>query len=153
MGSNFLENLKKAVDDGNFNSDAAKRIIEIDKLADEKKSTPALNKIADDIDNGNIKLKTVTEEEAAMIDSNYEKEMGKIKKQDAINKQLATLVEIEDMVKASIEDMLSFAQELEQKFEKEFEVEDPMFGALSLKIEEVKNKYEPTLIQYAHKTI
>jgi hypothetical protein len=153
MGSNFLENLKKAVDDGNFNSDAAKRIIEIDKLADEKKSTPALNKIADDIDNGNIKLKTVSEDEAAMISSNYEKEMEKLKRQDVINRQLATLIEVEDMVKASIEDMLSFAQELEQKFEKEFEAEDPMFGELSLKIQEVQNKYEPTLIQYAHKTV
>lgn len=151
MASNFLDNLKKAVEDGDFNSDAAKRIIDIDKLADEKKNTPALNKISDDIDNDNIQIKTVSEDEAAMIQSNYEKEMEKIKKQDAINRQLATLIEIEDMVKASIEDMLLFAQELEEKFEKEFEAEDPMFGDLSLKIEEVKNKYEPTLIQYAQK--
>lgn len=152
MGS-FLENLKNAVENGDFNSEAAKKIIEIDKLADEKKSTPALNKIFDDIQKGNVEIKTVTEEEAAMIDSDYEKKMEEIKKQDVVNRQLATLIEIDDMVKASIEDMLSFVQELEEKFEKEFEAENPMFGDLSLKMEEIKNKYEPTLIQYAHKKV
>ena len=53
-----------------------------------------------------------------------------IKKQDAINVQLATLIDIEDMLKASIDDMFSFTDELEEKFAKEFEAEDPMFGEL-----------------------
>ena len=34
MASSFLENLKKSVDTGEFNSEAAKKIIEVDKLAD-----------------------------------------------------------------------------------------------------------------------
>jgi len=45
------------------------------------------------------------------------------------------------MVKASIEDMISFAEELEGKFSKEFEAEDPMFAELSQKLEQIKFKY------------
>jgi hypothetical protein len=147
MAKEFLEKLKNAVDNGEFNSEAAKKIKDIDKLADEKKNAEKL--IEKRLEEAGV-VKLVTEE-AIELNSDYEKKMEEIKKQDAINRQLATLIEVEDMVKASIEDMLSFAQELEQKFEKEFEAEDPMFGDLSLKIEEVKNKYEPTLIQYAQK--
>lgn len=145
-GSNFLKNLKNAVDTGEFNSEAAKKIIEIDKLADEKftetrdgtkyVNTENLDKLVDEAG-----VKTVTEEEAAALNSDYEKKMIEIKKQDAVNKQLATLIEVEDMVKMSIDDMLSFIDELENGFEKEFESEDPMFGELYQKIEQIKSKY------------
>ena len=69
--SSFLEKLKKAVDTGEFNSEAAKKIIEIDKLADEKLSTMTKPNISiDDSDlsksiNDRVKkagIKTVSEE-------------------------------------------------------------------------------------------
>lgn len=148
MGS-FLENLKKDLETGEFNSEAAKRINEIAKLAEEKKDAELL--VEKRLNEAGVK--TVSEEDAVIVNSQYEEQLEKTKKQDVINRQLATLVEIQDMVKASIEDMLSFTQELEEKFGKEFESEDPMFGELYLKIEEIKNKYEPTLIQYAHKKV
>lgn len=148
MGS-FLENLKKDLETGEFNSEAAKRINEIAKLAEEKKDAELL--VEKRLNEAGVK--TVSEEDAVIVNSQYEEQLEKTKKQDVINRQLATLVEIQDMVKASIEDMLSFTQELEEKFSKEFESEDPMFGELYLKIEEIKNKYEPTLIQYAHKKV
>jgi hypothetical protein len=67
--------------------------------------------------------------------------MEEIKKQDAVNKQLATLVEIEDMVKLSVDDMISFIKELEDKFKKEFDENDPIFEKLKTKIIETKLKY------------
>jgi len=159
MGTPFLDNLKKAVETGEFNSEAAKKIIEIDKLADEKKN--AFGLVTDRIEKSGF-AKSVTEEEAAALNSDYEKQMELVKKQDEENKriadltnlvdtQLTTLVEIEDMVKLSIIDMLTFTNELEEKFSKELEAKDPMFKDLYLKIQEVKNKFEPALLDYVHK--
>jgi hypothetical protein len=58
-----------------------------------------------------------------------------------VDTQLKTLVEIEEMVKASIEDMSSFIDELESRFEKELDNEDPIFADLSQKIDEISSKY------------
>jgi GTP-binding protein LepA len=61
------------------------------------------------------------------------------KKQDKINGLIVTLIEIEDMVKLSVDDMFSHIKELENKFEKE--KEDPIVNDLFQKIEEIKSKY------------
>ena len=93
---------------------------------------------------------TVTEEEAAAINAEYEAYMEDVKKRDAVNVQLATLVEIENMVKLSVVDMLTFIDELEEKFPDELgneepaipnSIPNPMFVELIKKIEEVKTKY------------
>lgn len=148
--SQFLENLKKAADTGEFNSEAAKKILEINELADAKigKGTSedlerlkeSLEKRIGDIGDGK-KRRVLTEEEILDANSQYEKKMEQIKRFDMVNAQLATLIEIEDMVKASIIDMFSFTEELESKFEKEFEAEDPLFGELSQKITDITSKY------------
>jgi hypothetical protein len=135
---NFLDDLKKSVDTGEFNSEAAKKIIEIDKLAD-KKENP-FKSTHDRIEKVGF-AESVSEEEAAVINSEYEKQMEAIKQKDIATAQLANLIEIEDMVKATISDMMSFVDELEDKFAKEFDIEDPMFGELSQKIEQIKLKY------------
>jgi hypothetical protein len=146
--SNFLDDLKKSVDTGEFNSEAAKKINAIDALADnakgfsEKDQEKARQVLASE---------AVSPEEALELNSKYEQEMERIKKVDAINKQIATLLDIEDMVKLSIGDMLSFVSELEQKFAKDLDEKNPMFDDLSLAIAKVKNVYEPTLVEYVHK--
>ncbi len=136
MGT-FLENLKQDLEKGNFNSEAAKKINEIDELAGTKDNAGDL--LEKRLDAAGVK--TVTEEEITSVNSDYEKKMEEIKKQDVVNKQLATLIEVEDMVKASVEDMLLYLDELEENFEKQFEKEDPMFGELSQKIEQIRSKY------------
>jgi hypothetical protein len=157
MASSFLDNLKNAVDKGEFNSEAAKKIIEVSELTEIKAKGKTLEELQESVDKRlDIVLehgvKKVSEEEATVLNSDYEKKMEEIKKQDEenkriadltnmVDKQLTTLVEIEDMVKLSIEDMLAFTEELENKFTKEFEAEDPMFGELSQKIEQIKSKY------------
>lgn len=148
--SEFLENLKKAADTGDFNSEAAKKILEISQLADAKigrgtsedieNLKETLEKRIETMDAGKER-KVLTEEEVLEANSKFEKKMEQIKKFDMVNSQLATLIEIEDIVKASIEDMFSFTDELESKFEKEFEAEDQLFGELSQKIESIKSKY------------
>lgn len=149
MASPFLENLKKSVEEGDFNSEAAKKIIEIDKLAEEKKN--AFGLVIDRVEKSGF-AKSVTEEEAAAVNSDAEKQLEKIRKQEEenkriadltnmINTQISTLIEIEDVIKLSIGDMIAFTDELEGQFSKQFETEDPMFGELSQKIEQIKSKY------------
>jgi len=146
--SDFLENLKKAADEGEFNSEAAKKILEINELADAKLKgknvVEELEKIQESLEKrqGEELVAPVSEEKVLEANTEYEKKMAQLKKLDAVNAQLAILIEIEDMVKLSIEDMFGFTDELEAKFEKEFETEDPMFGDLSQKIEELKSKYK-----------
>jgi hypothetical protein len=148
MGT-FLDDLKNSVDKGEFNSEAAKKIIEINKLADTKvpvggfKSEEDLKELQSSIDKRvqEAGVKSVSEEEALKLNSEYEKKMAEIKKRDLINQQVVTLVDIEDLVKLSVQDMFSFITELEEKFKKELEEKKPSFKNLADKIEELKNKY------------
>ena len=137
--SEFLDNLKNAVEKGNFNSEAAKKINEIDKLADEKKgSTPQLNYIADKIDDGTIKLKKGTEEEIESAMTEYEEKMEKFKKQDLILNQIAALQNMSFMIQMSIQDMNEFIRTLEEKFD----VSDDENKALFDEINAMKKKYK-----------
>lgn len=148
--SKFLEDLKNAADNGEFNSEAAKKINDITKLTETKLTASdrveELEKIKESLENriedSEKKNIVVTKEEALEFNTEYERKMEQFKKQDMVNAQLATLIEIEDMVKASVIDMFSFVEELESRFEKEFETEDTMFGNLYQKIEELKSKYK-----------
>jgi hypothetical protein len=144
MGS-FLDDLKKAVDNGDFNSEAAKKINEIEKNADNAKGLFLSDEEKEMLE----KLKTppaITEEEVKTANTNYENEMAVVERKDTINKLLVTLIEIEDMVKMSIDDMFSHIKELEDKFATEFEGEDPIFGDLYQKIEDIKLKYSNFII-------
>ena len=155
MATSFLDNLKNAVDNGDFNSEAARKLIEIGNLADTKFIPKTNEQLLEKLNTVKEKLVgdnavTVTEEEAAAINAEYEAYMEDVKKRDAVNVQLATLVEIEDMVKLSVVDMLTFIDELEEKFPDELgneepaipnSIPNPMFVELIKKIEEVKTKY------------
>jgi len=141
----FLENLKKSVETGEFNSEAAKKIIEIDKNADNAKglilTEEEKNELAKKRLGTVLEGAVVTEEEVLKLNSEYDKKMEEIKKQDAVNLQLATLTDIEDMVKLSVDDMVSFIKELEDKFKKEIDENDPIFEKLKTKIMQTKLKY------------
>lgn len=148
--SKFLDDLKIAADKGVFNSDAAKKINEIADLADtkidsnsESGSEAQIASLKEKLEKRleNNQANSIEEEKGIELNSDYEKKMEELKKQDGVNVQLATLIEIEDMVKASIQDMFSFIKELDTKFEKEFDGENKMFGDLNQKIEEIKSKY------------
>jgi len=142
---NFLDNLKNAVDNGEFNSEAAKKIIDIDKLADEKKqevlnSGKTLEELVKErLDT--VGIRTVSEEDAAILNSEYEKKMNEIKKQDIINMELITLNDAEMNVSNVISDFLSGIVELKTRFQKEIDEKNPMFEELSKKIKEIELKY------------
>jgi len=148
MASDFLDKLKKAVDTGEFNSEAAKKIIEIDDLANEKMRGLVSNNVNGTIESSNITksiderlenagIKTVTEEEAAIINSDFDKKMLEIKENDLALQQIKTLIEIDDMIILSISDMHEFIQTIEDSFDKTKSVNVELFK----EIERVKIKY------------
>jgi hypothetical protein len=155
--SDFLKNLKDAVEKGEFNSEAANKITEINELAEKKRveanpektgnihedAVAGVNKLEDSLKKrvDEAGHKTVTEEEAKALNTEYEKKMEEFKKIDLANKQLVTLIEMEDMIIASIEDMVMYCEELENKIDKEFDKENPYFSEVYKKIEDLKSKY------------
>ena len=150
--SNFLDNLKKAADNGDFNSEAAKKINQISELADEKSNDLDATQLGGLVDERLEKDRelsppvAVTEEEALELNSQYEQKMEALKKLDTEHKkaktQLKTLYEIEEMVELSIGDMLAHIMSLEENFEEEFNSELPEYADLLLKMEELRNKYD-----------
>jgi hypothetical protein len=145
-GSDFLNNLKKAVDTGEFNSDAAKKINEVDELATKKfgvnfsseEELSALNeKIIETAKADGVK--TVSKEEVAEINSKYDKEMELIRQKDAANKFLANLIDIEDTVMACVIDMFSYVNELDDNLKDKWD--NPIYTSLKLKVDEIKSKY------------
>jgi len=142
--SDFLENLKNAADSGEFNSEAAKKIKEINELAETKAGSI---KTKEDFETLKEKIEkvsdnsAVTEEEALELNSQYEKQMEKIKETDVVNAQIATLIEIEDMVKLSISDMFEFTDTLNDKFKDKLDKKEEPYIELSRKIKTIENKY------------
>ena len=143
MGSEFIKNLKDALDKGEFNSEIANKFKEIDEKVDQLSGLD-VEQLKERVEkrvkeNG---VKTVEDEKIAELNSEYEEKMEKIKKIDEANLLLLNLIENEELLKASVENMVLFIDELETKFEKEFEEENPLYGDLSQKIEEIKSKYK-----------
>jgi len=141
MGS-FLESLKKDLETGEFNSEAAKKIIEIDRLADEKKNAEQLiEKRLEEV--GVVKLKT---EDVEILNSDYDEKMEKIKRIDAGNERLADLIDREEQILQAINNMITVANDSKEGFAAEFEAKDPAFGDLLAKINQINMKYNNSVI-------
>lgn len=133
--SEFLENLKKAVEIGEFNSEAAKKITNIDKLADSitpEDAGKSLNKRVEDSG-----VKTVSAVEAAVANTEYEIKMAQLKENDLVLQQVATLKDIEETVMLTIGDMFDFVKTLEKSFDKTKSTHADIF----VEIEKIKSKY------------
>ena len=145
MSDNFLKNLKDSLDKGEFNSDIAKKLTEINELADKKiqggmTSNDLEESLLNKAKEGGIK--TVTEEEATEINQEYERKIEELKHEDAINKEVALLIEIEDAVKATIEDMFYHIEDVERKYVDDIEKNSPAIKNLSEKINVLKEKFK-----------
>ena len=157
--SEFLKNLKDAVDNEEFNSDAAQRINKIDELADQKTVAGSQAELDKRLEAAGVK--NVSPEEAVALNSQYEEKMAKIKEDDAVNAQTATLIEIDDVIKLSIIDMFEFIEGLEEKFAEqfkdvdlekvqedgEFPAENKAYYDLKGQILLIRNRYDSLLVK------
>jgi len=133
--SDFLENLKKAVEVGEFNSEAAKKITEIDKLADTVTVGEAARSLNKKVEDSGVK--TVTEEEAKKANTEYELKMQALREQELVMQQVATLKDIDHAVMLTIGDMFDFVKTLDEAFDKA----KPEHLSIFAEIERIKSKY------------
>ena len=145
--SKFLNDLANAVNSGEFNSEAAKKILEVNRLADEKmkdltridEETVQSKSVDKRLEDAGIRK--VSKEEADEINALSIKKMAELEKKQFINDRMLVLIDIENMVKLSIEDMMGFINEAEGFLDEKFDNEDPTFNDLKAKIAEIKTKY------------
>jgi hypothetical protein len=153
MTSSFLENLKKAVENSEFNSEAAKKINDIDNLANEKFSPDSsfddkLNLIEERLKQAGVKA-TLDEDERIKANEEYKKKMQEIKKEEELNlaiaekeneirRNLYSLNDMEERIQNDIKRLLGHIKLLEEGTISE----DPAYGELITKINEIKLKYK-----------
>jgi hypothetical protein len=133
--SDFLDGLKKAIETGEFNSEAAKKINEIDKVANTitpEEAARSLNKKVEDSG-----IKAVSAEEAKKANTEYELKMQALKEQELVIQQVATLKDIDEAVMLTIGDMFDFVKTLETSFDKT----KPLHLTIFAEIERIKSKY------------
>jgi len=157
--SEFLKKLQDAVENEVFNSDAAQRINKIDELADQKTVAGSQSDLDKRLEAAGVK--NVSPEEAVALNSQYEEQMAKIKERDGVNAQLATLIEIDDIIKLSIIDLFEFIEGLEEKFAEKFKEvdvdkvmedgkineDDKEYFDLKGQIALIRNRYDSLLVK------
>lgn len=135
--SEFLNDLKKSIDDGKFNSDAAKKINLIDEEANHIDPNKAEKLIEKRLKESGTKVSS--EEDVVGKNLEYDKKMEDIKHRDVILQQIATIQEMEHMVSLSVQDMFEFLKTLETNFN--FDEENETNKELYDEIKRVKEKF------------
>ncbi|MFW6219455.1 MAG: hypothetical protein ACOC33_01175 [bacterium] len=121
MDNDFLKKLQEAVNEGEFNSDAAKKINEINDLADKKIKTTSSESELENLVNKRIDdagRKRVDEEDIVEINSEYEKRFEQLKKEDERNKDIASLLTLSQ----EIDTILEKIKEFEEKYSTDNEI-------------------------------
>ena len=140
--SKFLEDLKKAADKGEFNSEAAKKINEVHEAAEKKAGSMDTEELESSLKKRmeETPVEPVPEDKMEELNSEYEKKMAEIKEVDAANNQLAILIEIEDMVKATINDMLEHVKSLKTNLGDKLNTD--LYADIKKKIDEIETQYK-----------
>ena len=139
--SDFLDNLKKAVEEGEFNSDAAKKINEIDERANDFSETKTTEQMEESLiataaqEGGGIK--TVDKEKLDEMNSEYVEKMREQAKEEEILGVTAGLMNLEMEVNEKLYGFGTYIRNLKEEFKN---VKGSEF--LLEKIEEFENKYD-----------
>lgn len=134
--SDFLKNLKKAVDDGEFNSKVANKINEINKKADEYLGANVEENI-----NKRIKEtggpRKISSDKLPEINSEYEKQMLLVEKQNQVSNQLIKIIDLDKQIEEQInmfDKLIDETLKIENLREINSEIE--------VVINKIKNKYK-----------
>ena len=143
--SEFLKKLKETLENSEFNSDITKKFNEINELADAKTKSMSEDELEKSIEarideSGGVK--TVSEEEVSKLNQEYEEKITKINRIDMINKEMALLIEIEDAVNLTIEDMFYHVDLLEKRYGDSLENNDDTVSEIFKKNEKIKEKFK-----------
>jgi len=139
----FLDNLKQSLDKGEFNSEAAKTINQLDELANgalhrAKQGSGGIEQnLQTEIKKHNMAAPPVTKAEAEEANRIAEAQMEAVKENNAVLKVIATLLNIEEMVYESVKDMTYHIYEIEDRFD----IENPAHKEIFVAVNKIKEKY------------
>lgn len=142
--NDFLRTLKESLEKGEFNSDIANKINEINEKAEELKKNTELKDIEEvvkkRIEEGEVK-ETVSDEELPELNTEYGRKMSYFKKVDKINLEIATLKNVEDVILNHLTELSNLVDVLRKKYENDNPEEFPELKQLLKNIEYLEKKY------------
>jgi len=142
-GKNFLENLKNAVEEGNFNSEAARKINEISELAESKGAGKKVEELEEVVEKRleEAGVVEVPEEDLPGLKTNemteYEEKMNGFKEQDKVNSEIAILHNINKVLLNTMTDLGNTIALLGKKYEGENKKWTDLFNLM----DELTEKY------------
>jgi DNA-binding ferritin-like protein len=139
MNANFLNKLKNALDDGNFNSDIATKLNEIVKVSEGKDYNEVSSKL-EKIQAEQESFEDIGDETMGKSVKEHSDMIKKYAREDKINKEIALLIDMDDMVAATISDLVDHCNEVEKRFLEDTK-QDEMIRVLRIKILEITEKY------------
>lgn len=129
----FLKNLKDALDFGDFNSDAAKKIGEINKMADEININLSNDEISDKLNKFGVK--NIDENDIKMNEI-FDETIKDIKKDDLFNKIIANLLNINKSIENIINnELIPYLKNIENEYNEEIK-NNQNLNSLIIKIKE-----------------
>ena len=129
----FLKNLKDALDSGDFNSDAAIKIGEINKMADEININLSNDEISDKLNKFGVK--NIDENDIKMNEI-FDETIKDIKKDDLFNKIIANLLNINKSIENIINnELIPYLKNIENEYNEEIK-NNQNLNSLIIKIKE-----------------
>lgn len=113
--SDFLKNIKSALDKGEFNSEIAKKITEINKLATDKINVEGYEKLLEKR-NEKISFDKVSNEEIKQANEEYLKYHEKIKEEELELNFVSTLLNLERELNIIFTDIQNHIFDMETQF-------------------------------------
>lgn len=128
--SDFLENLKNSVEKGEFNSEVANKINEINKRADEISKTKSTNELEEAVKErlNDADIKTLdNEQQKAVEDKNteYEEKMSMFKRENEINSTVAEAINLSHSFKSAQTHLMELMSKLNETEFEEYKKMNP----------------------------
>jgi hypothetical protein len=135
MDDNFLDKLKKTLDEGEFNSDAANLINQIHEAAENVNTKEVEEKVEKQREEAETKPKT--QDELNKAKNQYEEKITQLRKLDEINRLLVDFINLEAYINDSLEELKNMVLECENNF-----IEDGSeYDELRDKINSIKKQF------------
>lgn len=136
--SEFLENLKKAIENEEFNSNVAKKINDINELADDIIKEKTINEIDESVKNRIKEKKKIDKDDIKKITSEYQNRMREMARDEKILAIITTLDNIDYEIERKKDQLQLFLLDLIKVYNRDDDNNSMLFE----KVDKLINKYK-----------
>jgi hypothetical protein len=121
--SEFLKKMEESLEEGKFNSEIADKINEINKKADEFAKGKSVEEMKEVVEEKATQdgVVTVDEGQVPELNSDFEKKMELMKREDRFNNTVANIMNLDDFILKHVDSLKSEITGLEEEFGEERE--------------------------------